>query len=90
MPPLLSKVYPLYHRQNKKARQREEAHTISRKMGRPLKAKTNLSHDVKVRLDDETYEKLCAYCEVTGKERAAVLREGLRIYLDVKAKETGQ
>lgn len=53
------------------------------KTGRPLKGKTNLSHDVKVRLDDETYEKLCQYCERTGKEKASVLREGLRIFLGI-------
>lgn len=61
-----------------------------KKMGRPLKAKTNLSHDVKVRLDDETYERLCLYCESTGKERAAVLREGLQKYLDTSEKEIAQ
>lgn len=58
-----------------------------KKMGRPLKAATNLSHDVKVRLDDETYEVLCQHCEETGKEKAAVLREGLRLYLNINVKE---
>lgn len=58
-----------------------------KKMGRPLKETTNLSHDVKVRLDDETFARLCLYCDSTGKERAAVLREGLREYLDGKEQE---
>lgn len=61
---------------------KEEAHTISRKIGRPLKAETRLSHDVKVRFDDETYDKLCLYCERQGKEKASVLREALRKYLE--------
>ena len=32
------------------------------KIGRPLKEKTVLSHNVKVRLDDETYDRLLMYC----------------------------
>ncbi len=55
-----------------------------KKMGRPLKSTTNLSHGVKVRLDDETFARLCQYCDNTGKERATVLREGLLKYLDEK------
>ena len=40
-----------------------------------------LSHDVKVRLDDETYDRLLMYC---GKnhEKAAVIREALKAFLD--------
>ena len=51
------------------------------KIGRPLKEKTVLSHDVKVRLDDETYDRLCAYCGKT-KEKATVIREALKAFLD--------
>ncbi|MCD7891637.1 MAG: hypothetical protein LUG26_07830 [Ruminococcus sp.] len=58
-----------------------------KKIGRPLKGTSNLSHDVKVRLDDETYGKLCLHCEITGREKAAVLREGLQKYLDKNLKE---
>lgn len=51
------------------------------KTGRPLKEKTVLSHNVKVRLDDETYDRLLMYC---GKnhEKAAVIREALKAFLD--------
>lgn len=59
-------------------------------MGRPLKAATNLSHDVKVRLDDETFARLCLYCDSTGKERAAVLREGMRNFLEREEQEEKQ
>ena len=47
------------------------------KTGRPLKEKTVLSHNVKVRLDD----RLLIYC---GKnhEKAAVIREALKAFLD--------
>ena len=51
------------------------------KTGRPLKEKTVLSHNVKVRLDDETHDRLLIYC---GKnhEKAAVIREALKAFLD--------
>ena len=51
------------------------------KTGRPLTAKTVLSHNVKVRLDDETHDRLLIYC---GKnhEKAAVIREALKAFLD--------
>lgn len=58
-----------------------------KKIGRPLKETTNLSHDVKVRLDDETFARLCLYCDSTGKEKATVIREGLREYLNSKEQE---
>lgn len=53
-------------------------------MGRPLKEKTNLSHDVKVRLSDETFALLCEYCERTGKEKASVIREAIQKYLEAE------
>lgn len=52
-------------------------------MGRPLKEQTNLSHDVKVRLDDETYEKLCSYCGEKG-QKAEVIRTALKIFLETE------
>ena len=79
-------AYSLYHRKIKRARRRGGA-VIGRKIGRPLKAKTLLAHDTKVRLDDELNERLCRYCEITGMEKAAVLRAGLIQYLDIKEKE---
>lgn len=51
------------------------------KLVRPLKEQTNLSHDVKVRLDDETFEKLITYCG-TDKQKAEVIREALKAFLD--------
>lgn len=51
------------------------------KIGRPLKEKTVLSHDVKVRLDDETHDRLLMYCGNTH-EKAAVIREALKAFLD--------
>lgn len=54
-----------------------------KKMGRPLKEQTNLSHDVKVRLDDETYERLCSYCGETG-QKAEVIRTALKIFLETE------
>ncbi|PLT76296.1 hypothetical protein CDL24_11505 [Mediterraneibacter gnavus] len=79
LPPPLPKVKIVYHLAVKKARERR----CDLKTGRPLKGKTKLSYDVKVRLDDETYKKLCQYCERTGKEKASVLREGLRNFLGI-------
>jgi predicted transcriptional regulator len=52
-----------------------------KKTGRPLKSSTRLSHDIKVRLDDESFARLCTYCEQTGKERASVIRLALEQYL---------
>ena len=51
------------------------------KTGRPLKEKTVLSHNVKVRLDDETHDRLLIYC---GKnhEKAAAIREALKAVFD--------
>lgn len=51
------------------------------KIGRPLKEKTVLSHDVKVRLDDETYDRLLMYCS-KNHEKATVIREALKAFLD--------
>lgn len=51
------------------------------KIGRPLKEKTVLSHDVKVRLDDETYDRLLMYCD-KNHEKATAIREALKAFLD--------
>lgn len=52
------------------------------KMGRPLKSSTPLSHDVKVRLDDETFDALVKYCKENETEKASVIREALKAFLD--------
>ena len=54
---------------------------MENKMGRPLKYKTNLSHEVKARLDDELFDQLTQYCKDTGKERATAIREGICLLL---------
>lgn len=89
MTSLRSKSYILYAHENQKVKGTEAVEDL-KKIGRPLKAKTKLSHDLKVRLDDETYERLCLYCENTGMEKATVIRAGLQFYLDTNEKEKKQ
>lgn len=50
-------------------------------MGRPLKEESVLSHDIKVRIDSATNEKLSKYCEENGKGKAEVIREAVKEYL---------
>lgn len=57
-----------------------------KKMGRPFKEQTRLSHEVKMRLDDETYEKLCSYCGET-KQKSEVIRTALRKFLEDESKD---
>lgn len=78
MPPLPT-LKRLYHADCEMARDWRQRRLA--KIGRPLKEKTVLSHDVKVRLDDETYDRLLMYC---GKnhEKATVIREALKAFLD--------
>lgn len=54
---------------------------MEKKMGRPLKGKTSLKHDVKVRFDDELFSKLNEYCNRNGKERAEIIRIATEKYL---------
>lgn len=53
---------------------------MSPKIGRPVigKPKTN---DIKVRLDDETHERLLEYCKMNGITKADAIRKGLQILL---------
>ena len=48
--------------------------------GRPA-SKNPLKYDIKVRLDEETFQKLNAVCEQTGTERATFIRESVRMKL---------
>ena len=59
MPPLPT-LKILYHAFSGMARDRR--YRSLAKTGRPLKEKTVLSHNVKVRLDDETHDRLLIYC----------------------------
>lgn len=53
---------------------------MSPKMGRPVvgSPKTN---DVKVRLDDETHDKLLEYCKKKGITKAEAIRQGIHLLL---------
>ena len=53
---------------------------MSSKLGRPVigNPKTN---DVKVRLDDETHNKLLKYCEEKGITKAEAIRQGIHLLL---------
>lgn len=53
---------------------------MSPKMGRPVvgSPKTN---DVKVRLDDETHNKLLEYCREKGITKAEAIRQGIHLLL---------
>ena len=51
--------------------------------GRP-QSKNPLKYDIKVRLDEETFQKLNAACEETGTERATFIREAVRSQLGVE------
>ena len=48
--------------------------------GRP-QSKNPLKYDIKVRLDEETFQKLNAACEESGTERATFIREAVRSQL---------
>lgn len=48
---------------------------MKKKIGRPLKSDTPLSHDLKVRLDDKTYFSLLRYCEDFETDKASTVRE---------------
>ena len=50
--------------------------------GRP-QSKNPLKYDIKVRLDEETFQKLNAACEESGTERATFIREAVRSQLGV-------
>ena len=50
-------------------------------MGRPLKEGAELRHDLKVRVDDETFSALIEFCQKENAERAEVIRKALKRYL---------
>lgn len=55
----------------------------TKKLGRPLKTNTNLSHDIKVRLDAETFNALNSYCQQNNLQRAATIRTCIRNFLNL-------
>ncbi len=53
----------------------------SKKMGRPIVGKLK-NVDVKVRIDEETNEKLLAYCKDNGMNRAEAIRKAIENLLE--------
>lgn len=52
------------------------------KMGRPLKTKSPLTVDIKVRVDEETHERLLAYAKEKGLKKVDVIRQGIELILE--------
>lgn len=50
-------------------------------MGRPLLSDSPLTKTIRIRLDDETYEELRAFCAASGENQAAVVRKAIHMYL---------
>jgi hypothetical protein len=56
-----------------------------KKMGRPTDNPKR--HEIKARIDDETFQILTDYCEEKGKSRAEGVRDGIRkLEPDIKEK----
>jgi predicted DNA-binding protein len=53
---------------------------MSPKTGRPVVGNPKVN-DIKVRLDDETHEKLLEYCKENGITKAEAIRKGLHMLL---------
>ena len=45
-----------------------------------------LNHDIKVRVDDDTFNKLIKYCDAVGETKAEVIRKALIQYMKKKTK----
>ena len=54
---------------------------MSPRTGRP-KAENPLNHDLKVRFDHDTNEKLLAYCAKHGITRTEAVRRGIHLLLE--------
>ncbi len=52
-----------------------------KKIGRPVGEGGRKSNDVKVRLDDETTEKLINYCKKYNVTKAEAIRQGIHLLL---------
>jgi len=53
-----------------------------KKMGRPTNSLKR--HDIRVRVNDETFEILQNYCEKEGKNKAEAIRDGIHRLKDPK------
>lgn len=56
---------------------------MSPRTGRP-KSDRPKSNDIKVRLDDETHQRLLDYCEAEGITKAEAIRRGIDLVLKDK------
>lgn len=59
---------------------KSEVNKMSPKMGRPTDCKKD--HDLKARVDSDTYKKLLEYCEKNGVTKAEVIRKGILLVLN--------
>lgn len=55
---------------------------MSPRTGRPTDCRKD--HDVKVRIDNETHEKLLKYCKEYGITKAEAIRKGIHLVLQNK------
>nr|WP_307999341.1 RepB family protein [uncultured Merdimonas sp.] len=55
---------------------------MSPRTGRPTDCRKD--HDVKVRIDNETHEKLLKYCKEHGITKAEAIRQGIHLVLQKK------
>ena len=56
---------------------------MSPRTGRP-KSSNPLKNDVKIRFDDELYNRLIKYCENNDTTKTEVIREAVIMFLDAK------
>lgn len=61
---------------------KSEVIVMSPRTGRPTDCKKD--HDVKVRIDDITHNKLLEYCEKNGITKAEAIRKGIHLVLSQK------
>lgn len=55
---------------------------MSPRTGRPTVSRKE--HDIKVRIDNETHEKLLRYCEENKVTKAEAIRKGIQLVLQEK------
>lgn len=61
---------------------KSEVKKMSPRTGRPTDCKKDC--DVKVRIDNETHEKLLRYCEEKNITKAEAIRQGIHLVLEKK------
>ena len=59
-----------------------EVMNVSPRTGRPTDCRKD--HDVKVRIDDDTHERLLEYCKRLGITKAEAIRQGIHLVLQKK------